>query len=364
MKTHLQAEADDPLAAFDGTHDTVVDFLRRRLPMTLAINTVIALLIALLLHSWDEVIPNLVIAYCIGLSILALVALVRCTVMQRFRGSLHLRFGIYFVLIVAGATGGELLSKLFLPHQSPTYTMHEGYIWLVCIVFSLVAGSIAIFINFSWVRLAQSKRDVERAERAAIEAQLRALQAQIEPHFLFNTLANLDALIATDAGCARIATERAIGRRVTIDGIVRDGAGAVVPDALVEIWQANAAGRYAHPDDKQAKPLDPNFTGYGRAPTDDDGRFAIETVMPGRVPGPGDTLQAPHLLLSILARGILTRLVTRVYFDDEPSTADDAILQLVPAERRASLIARRTADAAYTFDLTLQGEGETVFFDV
>ncbi len=81
--------------------------------------------------------------------------------------------------------------------------MHEGYIWLVAVVFSLVAGSIALFINFSWVRLAQSRRDVERAERAAIEAQLRALQAQIEPHFLFNTLANLDALIATDAGNAR-----------------------------------------------------------------------------------------------------------------------------------------------------------------
>ncbi|MEO7206248.1 MAG: histidine kinase [Steroidobacteraceae bacterium] len=203
MKPPLQAEAADPLSTFDGTHDTVVDFLRRRLPMTLAINTVIALLIALLLHSWDEVIPNLVIAYCIGFSILALVAFVRCTVMQRFRGHLRMRFAIYFALIVAGATGGELLSKLFLPRQSPTYTMHEGYIWLVCIVFSLVAGSIAIFINFSWVRLAQSKRDVERAERAAIEAQLRALQAQIEPHFLFNTLANLDALIATDAGMAR-----------------------------------------------------------------------------------------------------------------------------------------------------------------
>src|SRR5271168_366107 len=147
MKTQLQAQAADPLAAFDGTHDTVVDFLRRRLPMTLAINTVIALLIALVLRSWDEVIPNLVIAYSIGLSILALVAMVRCTVMQRFRGSLPTRFAIYFVLIVAGAIGGELLSKLFLPRQSPTYTMHEGYVWLVCIVFSLVAGSIAIFIN-------------------------------------------------------------------------------------------------------------------------------------------------------------------------------------------------------------------------
>ena len=203
MKTHLQAQATDPLLAFDGTHDTVVDFLRRRVPMVMAINTVIALLIALVLRSWDEVIPNLVISYCIGLCILALVAAVRCTVMQRFRGSLPMRFAIYVALIVAGAIGGELLSKLFLPRQSPTYMMHEGYIWLVAVVFSLVAASIALFINFSWVRLAQSKRDVERAERAAIEAQLRALQAQIEPHFLFNTLANLDALIATDAGMAR-----------------------------------------------------------------------------------------------------------------------------------------------------------------
>jgi signal transduction histidine kinase len=202
MKSHVQAEVEN-FSPFDGTNDSVIDFLRRRLPMTLAINTVIALLIALLLHSWDEVIPNLVIAYCIGLSILALVAAVRCTVMQRFRGRMHMRFVIYFALVVAGAIGGELLSKLFLPHQSPTYTMHEGYIWLVAIVFSLVAGSIALFINFSWVRLAQSRRDVERAERAAIEAQLRALQAQIEPHFLFNTLANLDALIATDASMAR-----------------------------------------------------------------------------------------------------------------------------------------------------------------
>ena len=160
MKTQLQAP-DDPFSAFDGTHDSVIDFLRRRVPMVLAINTVIALLIALLLHSWEEVIPNLVISYCIGLSILALVAAVRCTVMQRFRGRIQMRFVIYVALIVAGAIGGELLSKLFLPRQSPTYTMHEGYIWLVAIVFSLVAASIALFINFSWVRLAQSKRDVD-----------------------------------------------------------------------------------------------------------------------------------------------------------------------------------------------------------
>jgi protocatechuate 3,4-dioxygenase alpha subunit len=180
----------------------------------------------------------------------------------------------------------------------------------------------------------------------------------------FQTVGPFFAICLSESGCARIATEHALGRHITIEGTVSDGAGAAVPDALVEIWQANAAGRYAHPDDHQSKPLDPNFTGYGRAPTDDEGRFAIETIMPGRVPGPENTLQAPHLLLGILARGILTRLVTRVYFDDEPSNADDAILRLVPEERRASLVAQRTASDTYRFDLILQGQGETVFFDV
>jgi protocatechuate 3,4-dioxygenase, alpha subunit len=180
----------------------------------------------------------------------------------------------------------------------------------------------------------------------------------------FQTVGPFFAICLSEPGCARISTGDATGRHITIEGIVRDGAGAVVPDSLIEIWQANAAGRYAHPDDHQSKPLDANFTGYGRAPTDDEGRFVIETIMPGRVPGPGDTLQAPHLLLGILARGILTRLVTRIYFADEPSTAEDPILALVPSERRATLLAEPVGDDRYRFDLTLQGEGETVFFDV
>jgi protocatechuate 3,4-dioxygenase alpha subunit len=180
----------------------------------------------------------------------------------------------------------------------------------------------------------------------------------------FQTVGPFFAICLSESGCAHIASENAIGRRIAIEGTVRDGAGAVVSDALVEIWQANAAGRYAHPDDHQSKPLDPNFTGYGRAPTNDEGRFVIETIMPGRVPGPGGTLQAPHLLLGILARGILTRLVTRLYFDDEPSTREDPVLALVPAERRATLLARPMGDDRYRFDLVLQGDGETVFFDV
>lgn len=180
----------------------------------------------------------------------------------------------------------------------------------------------------------------------------------------FQTVGPFFAICLSEPGCARVATELAAGRHIAIAGTVRDGAGTVVPDGLVEIWQANAAGRYAHPDDHQLKPLDPHFTGYGRAPTDDEGRFSIETIMPGRVPGPDGTLQAPHLLLGILARGILTRLVTRVYFEGEPSNADDPILALVPAHRRATLIARQTGDDAYEFDLVLQGAHETVFFDV
>jgi protocatechuate 3,4-dioxygenase, alpha subunit len=180
----------------------------------------------------------------------------------------------------------------------------------------------------------------------------------------FQTVGPFFAICLSEEGCARLATEDAIGRHITIEGTVRDGAGATVPDSLVEVWQANAAGRYAHPDDHQAKPLDPNFSGYGRAPTDEQGRFVIETVMPGRVPGPDDSLQSPHLLLGILARGILTRLVTRVYFDDEPSTSEDPILALVPAARRSTLIATHTGGDHYRFDLVLQGDGETVFFDV
>src|ERR1700732_5613704 len=106
MKTQPQIEPERFSPFFDDTQDTEVDSLRRRLPMTLAINTVIALLIALLLRSWDAVIPNLVVSYCIGFTILALIASVRCTVMQRFRGRMSLRFVIYFALVTAGAIGG------------------------------------------------------------------------------------------------------------------------------------------------------------------------------------------------------------------------------------------------------------------
>lgn len=169
-------------------------------------------------------------------------------------------------------------------------------------------------------------------------------------------------LIIRDGGI--VAQPGAQGRHVVIEGVVRDGEGAVVPDSLVEVWQANAAGRYRHPSDSQDRPLDPAFDGFGRVPTDDSGHFVFKTVVPGRVPGPDGKLQAPHLAVGVLARGVLTRLVTRLYFEDEPSNAEDPILALVPAARRSTLLARRVAPDRYRFDIKLQGEGETVFFDV
>jgi protocatechuate 3,4-dioxygenase, alpha subunit len=155
-----------------------------------------------------------------------------------------------------------------------------------------------------------------------------------------------------------------VGMRIVLEGRVLDGAGEVIPDALVETWQADANGRYRHDDDRQAQPLDPAFNGYGWAHTRQDGAFGFETIKPGRVPGPDGRDQAPHIVVSVMARGILTRFITRIYFEDEEANGEDAILALVPEDRRQTLIARRTGEGRYRFDLVMQGDGETVFFDV
>ena len=169
-------------------------------------------------------------------------------------------------------------------------------------------------------------------------------------------------LIIPDGGI--VAQPSAAGRHMTIEGTVFDGAGAVLPDALIEIWQANAAGRYRHQADEHGAPLDPAFDGFGRVATDDLGRFAFTTVRPGRVKGPEGSLQAPHLAVGVLARGLLTRLVTRIYFEDESSNGEDAVLALVPPARRPTLLAREIGAGRYHFDIVLQGALETVFFDV
>lgn len=155
------------------------------------------------------------------------------------------------------------------------------------------------------------------------------------------------------------------GERVTIQGRVTDGEGKPVNDAVVEIWQANAHGRYAHPDDDQNKPLEAGFRGFGRSGTDEHGAFRFHTIKPGRVPGPDGRLQAPHIVVSVFMRGLLKQLVTRIYFPDEPANADDPVLALVPAERRGTLVARKKdqAPGALEWNIVLQGEDETVFFD-
>lgn len=170
-----------------------------------------------------------------------------------------------------------------------------------------------------------------------------------------------------------LAARGAAGERVAIEGRVLDGDGAPVGDAMVEIWQANAAGRYDHPEDlqekgRQERPLDPNFHGFGRTATGPDGRFRLRTVKPGLVPGRGDAQQAPHINLSIFARGLLKRLVTRIYFPGEPLNEADPLLSALPADRRATLIARVAdggpGDRVLHFDIVLQGDNETVFLDV
>jgi len=138
---------------------------------------------------------------------------------------------------------------------------------------------------------------------------------------------------------------------IVIEGQVFDGAGNVIPDALVETWQVDP-------------PSDARFNGYGWAHTSADGAFRFETIKPGRVPAPDGGTQAPHIDVSVMARGILTRFITRMYFEDEPDNAADPILALVPEDRRTTLLARRAGERSYRFNLVMQGAGETVFFDV
>ena len=158
-----------------------------------------------------------------------------------------------------------------------------------------------------------------------------------------------------------IAPSTAIGERVEVTGVIYDGDGTPIIDAMLEIWQADAAGIYAHHDDPRHADHDPSFDGWGRVPTDDQGRFAFTTVKPGAVAGRKHA-QAPHLVVLVFMRGLLKAAPTRLYFADEPTNADDEILAHVPAERRATLIAQKTGPGAYRWDVHMQGEQETAFF--
>jgi protocatechuate 3,4-dioxygenase alpha subunit len=161
------------------------------------------------------------------------------------------------------------------------------------------------------------------------------------------------------------------GERIIIEGRIFDGTGAPARDILVEIWQANAAGKYAHPSDLQDKAVDPAFRGWGRTGTDfETGLYRFETIKPGPVIGRrGHRAMAPHVSLWLAARGMNIGLSTRLYFSDEKAlNAEDPVLNMIePASRRTTLIAERSerdGRAVYTFDIHLQGDGETVFFDI
>jgi protocatechuate 3,4-dioxygenase, alpha subunit len=155
------------------------------------------------------------------------------------------------------------------------------------------------------------------------------------------------------------------GERVTIEGRVLDGDGKPVPDAMIEVWQANANGKYAHPEDTQDKLLEAGFQGFGRIATGENGTFQLKTIKPGRVPGPDGKPQAPHIAVSVFMRGLLRRLVTRIYFPDEPANAGDFVLHLVEPGRRGTLIAKKVAGqiGALEWNVILQGPEETVFFE-
>jgi len=156
-------------------------------------------------------------------------------------------------------------------------------------------------------------------------------------------------LIVEDLASARVA-----GERVSIEGRVIDGDGKPVNDAAVEIWQADSRGRYGTK----------SFRGFGRSATDANGVFRFRTIKPGRVPGPGGTMQAPHIGVNVFMRGQLKQLVSRIYFPGEPSNAKDPVLSLVPADRRATLVARKSGKSgALQWNVILQGRDETVFFD-
>jgi len=164
---------------------------------------------------------------------------------------------------------------------------------------------------------------------------------------------------------APIAGPRCAGDRISVTGRILDAAGAPVRDAMIEVWQANAEGIFAHPDDPRLNELEPDFRGWGRMACDfQTGEWGLQTVCPGAAPGGG----APHLSLWIVARGINTGLATRVYFpENTAANAADPVLDMVEPHRRPTLIAARDGAAgagAYRFDIRLRGPGETVFLDL
>ncbi|AUW46632.1 protocatechuate 3,4-dioxygenase subunit alpha [Rhizobium leguminosarum] len=168
----------------------------------------------------------------------------------------------------------------------------------------------------------------------------------------------------TDLGIEMV-NDKTLGERITVTGRIFDGAGALVRDAVIEIWQADSAGLYNSPSEMRGA-ADPNFTGWGRCPTRaEDGVYSFETVKPGRVPFKDGRRQAPHITFWIVARGINIGLHTRMYFPEETeaNAADPLLSRIEHRERVATMIATR-GGATCHFDIYLQGPKETVFLDI
>jgi protocatechuate 3,4-dioxygenase alpha subunit len=172
--------------------------------------------------------------------------------------------------------------------------------------------------------------------------------------------------LTTNAALGCLARPEARGEHIRLRLRLLDGDGAPVPDGMLEIWQADAAGKYDHPADAQPLDPDPAFCGFGRLATDAEGCCVFDTVRPGHTPDGHGRCQASHINVTVFARGLLAHLYTRVYFDGDPALAEDPVLCLVPEERRATLVARRDSSepAQWNFEIRLQGEDETVFFDL
>ena len=184
--------------------------------------------------------------------------------------------------------------------------------------------------------------------------------ATVGPYFAYGLTPGKDYPFREMFG-AKVETPDSGGERIRIEGRVFDGDGAGIPDAVVEIWQADARGHYAHPADR-ARP-NTGFRGFARCGTNADGQYAFDTIKPGVVAGADGKPQARHIAVAVFARGMVRHVYTRIYFADDPAVASDAILAMVPADRRKTLQARLEG-GVYRFDIRVQGGDETVFFDL
>ena len=202
-------------------------------------------------------------------------------------------------------------------------------------------------------------QQLDRLKETASQTAGPYVHIGLAPNFI-----GIPGVYASDLGSAMV-NDKTRGERITVTGRVFDGSGAPVKDAVIEIWQADAAGLFNSPSETRGK-ADPEFSGWGRQPVDiDNGTFAFHTIKPGPVPWPDGSMQAPHISLWIVARGINIGLHTRMYFsDEEEANGKDPLLLRIDSQSRANtLVAVRNGDTC-TFDIRLQGDAETVFFDI